>query len=245
MLPELYHAHHNRHLEDIPFWLDLAAEQGSPILELGCGTGRVLIPLARAGFSSLGLDHDLAMLIYLRSNLRSLINPQPLIMLADISSFNLSRKFHLVILPCNTFSTLSAMSRKACLQCVRRHLEPGGLFAVSVPNPAMLMELPAHSQVELEEEFTHPLSGNPLQVSSTWRRTKTTFTLRWFYDHLLPDGSVERMQVEIIHQLVSMEGYLDEIKVAGMEIRAIYGDFDRSVYRADSAYLILLAEVQY
>lgn len=245
MLPELYHAHHNRHLEDIPLWLNLAAEQGGPILELGCGTGRVLIPLARAGFGTVGLDHDLAMLKYLRSNVRSLANPQPLILLADISSFHLSRKFPLVILPCNTFSTLSATSRKACLQCVRRHLLPGGLFAVSVPNPSMLMELPAHSQAELEEEFTHPLSGNPLQVSSMWRRTNTTFTLTWLYDHLLPDGSVQRKQVEVIHQLISTEGYLAEIKAAGMEIRAMYGDFDRSVYGADSAWLILLVKALY
>ena len=245
MLPELYHAHHNRHLEDIPFWLGLAAEWGGPVLELGCGTGRVLIPMARAGFGTVGLDYDLAMLKCLRSNLGSLAVPQPLTLLADISSFNLSRKFPLVILPCNTFSTLSASPRKACLQSVRRHLETGGLFAVSVPNPAILMELPAHSQVELEEVFAHPISGNPVQVSSLWRRSKDTFTLTWLYDHLLPDGRVERTQVKVIHQLLSIDMYHDELKDAGMETRAMYGDFDHSVYRADSAHLVLLAEALY
>ena len=53
MLPSVYHAHHNRHLEDLPFWLDLAAQTGDPLLELGCGTGRVLIPLAQAGYRTL------------------------------------------------------------------------------------------------------------------------------------------------------------------------------------------------
>ena len=214
-------------------------------VELGCGTGRVLIPLARAGFDTVGIDHDLAMLKYLRSNIGPLINPEPLIVLADISSFHLSRMFPLVILPCNTFSTLPITSRRGCLQCVRRHLLPGGLFAVSVPNPAMLMELTAQTQAELEEEFPHPINGNPVQVSSLWRRAKTTFTLTWSYDHLLPDGKVERTQVEVIHQLTSIDKYLDEIKAAGMIIRAMYGDFNHSVYGADSAYLILLAEELY
>ena len=58
MFPQLYHAHHNRSLEDLPFWLELAAQAGDPILELGCGTGRVLIPLAQAGYHTIGLDND-------------------------------------------------------------------------------------------------------------------------------------------------------------------------------------------
>jgi ubiquinone/menaquinone biosynthesis C-methylase UbiE len=48
MFPQLYHIHHNAHTEDLPFWLKLAQQQGGPVLELGCGTGRVLIPLIQA-----------------------------------------------------------------------------------------------------------------------------------------------------------------------------------------------------
>ena len=62
MFPELIHAHHNRHLEDLPFWLDLAGETGDPLLELGCGTGRLLVPLGQAGHRVIGVDHDPAML---------------------------------------------------------------------------------------------------------------------------------------------------------------------------------------
>ena len=62
LFPSFYHAHHNAFRSDIPFWLDLARRQGSPILELGCGTGRVLIPLAEAGYTVYGLDIDPEML---------------------------------------------------------------------------------------------------------------------------------------------------------------------------------------
>ena len=47
LFPLYYHAQHQNYLEDLPFWLGLAAAQGSPVLELGCGSGRVLLPLAR------------------------------------------------------------------------------------------------------------------------------------------------------------------------------------------------------
>ena len=58
MLARLYHAHHSRNLEDLPFWQELARQQGSPILELGCGSGRVLLPLARAGYNVVGLERE-------------------------------------------------------------------------------------------------------------------------------------------------------------------------------------------
>ena len=64
MLPLLYHAHHNRYKEDLPFWLELAARHGDPVLELGCGSGRVLLALAQDGYQVYGLDNDPGMLFH-------------------------------------------------------------------------------------------------------------------------------------------------------------------------------------
>ena len=140
MFPQLYHTHHNRNLEDLPFWLELAAQAGDPILELGCGTGRVLIPLAQAGYRTVGLDNDPAMLKFLQTQLGPGIPHSPELIEADISEFELARQFPLIILPCNTFSTLSNEQRLDCLGCVRRHLRYGGIFAVSLPNPELLLD---------------------------------------------------------------------------------------------------------
>jgi SAM-dependent methyltransferase len=242
MLPELYHAHHSRHMEDLPFWLNLAARQGSPLLELGCGTGRLLIPLAQAGFKTLGMDYDPDMLRYLKKNIPLAAGCEPLLILADISHFSLGKQFPLVILPCNTYSTLPEVSRRDCLRCVHQVLQPGGLFAASLPNPALLKSLPAHADIELEDEFSHPITGNPVQVSSAWQRTGKTFTVTWIYDHLFADGHVERHKQKASHYLIPVDEYAVEIQAAGMKIRAMYGDFDRSTYAADSPLLILLAE---
>jgi SAM-dependent methyltransferase len=241
MLPHLYLAHHNRYLEDLPFWLELAAQTGDPVLELGCGTGRVLLPLAQAGHHAIGLDHNLLMLKFLKANIGPQIQNAPKLIAADISCFNLAAQFPLIILPCNTFSTLAENHRKACLRCIRRHLGPRGIFAVSLPNPQLLLQTPARSGAELEDEFIHPQTGNPVQVNSSWRRTERTFTVTWIYDHLFPNGIVERQTVEIAHQINPVDTYLDELGQGGLTLIGTYGDFDRSAFTSDSPVLILMA----
>lgn len=212
------------------------------MLELGCGTGRVLTPLAEAGFYTIGIDHDLAMLRFLWGKIRA-VKPRPLLIAADITCFNLAVQSSLIILPCNTFSTLRKYERLACLECVHRHLKREGLFAVSIPNPKILTDSPARSEAELEDEFLHPDTGNPVQVSNSWRRMKGTFQVTWTYDHLLPDGRVDRFTAQTVHQLLQADGYLDEIRSAGLVVNDVYGDFDRSPYLDDSPYLIWVAQL--
>lgn len=241
MLPQLYHAHHSRDMQDLPFWLELAAQVGGPLLELGCGTGRLLLPLARAGYRCVGLDHDPAMLKFLQAQINSQLKPAPWLVIADISRFNFGVRFPLIILPCNTLSTLDEDRRRACLGCVGKHIALGGIFAVSLPNPETLAQLLTSLVPEVEDEFIYPQTGNPVQVSSSWRRTGSTFYLTWIYDHLLSDGRVDRFSIETIHHILPVDGYLRDFRAAGLRIMGVYGDFDRSAYTNDSPTLIILA----
>lgn len=242
MLPHLYHIHHSAHMEDLPFWLSLAQQQGGPVLELGCGTGRILVPLVRAGFQVCGIDNDPAMLEFLRGNLTQAEAKLVTLVEADMASFKLEERFPLAILPCNTFSTLEPATRQATLANVFAHLRSGGIFAVSMPNPVLLEELPRRSEEEVEETFTHPVSGNPVQVLSSWRRTKTHFIVTWSYDQLQPDGRIIRMSGEARHWLTPAETYVREIDNSGFEIQAIYGDFERKEYDPEDDDLIIVAK---
>lgn len=242
--PVLYHAHHSRHLEDIPFWLELARRQGSPALELGCGTGRVLLPLAQAGVSVFGLDNDPEMLAVLRRQLTAETRQRVSLLQADLAHYCLALRFALILLPCNTFSTLEADQRLAALDLARRHLLPEGRFAVSLPNPDLLARLPRQSEAELEEVFPHPVDGEPVQVSSGWRRDRECFSLTWHYDHLLSDGRVERTSAVVQHRLVPAETYEAELRQQGLKVIERFGDYDRSEYGKDSPYLILVAAAQ-
>jgi SAM-dependent methyltransferase len=244
--PLLYHTHYSHHLEDLPLWLDLAERQGEPILELGCGTGRVLIPLIKAGHRVFGLDKDIAMLSLLKRNLADEYGAEfshcSPVLLADLSCFHFSVCFSLILVPCNTWSTFDPLTRQRSLEQIYAHLSPNGLFVASVPNPLLLLDLPASAEAELEESFEHPLSGNPVQVSSSWERDKAHFTVRWFYDHLLPDGTIERLRKDAVHHLSTTENYLYELRAAGLRIDATWGDFGGSAYDSDSEYLILAAK---
>ena len=241
MLPDLYHSHHSQHMEDIPFWISLASHSGDPILELGCGTGRVLFPMARAGHCCIGMDRDLGMLQFLLQNFGRAIEPKPMLVAADITRFCLAVEFPLVILPCNTISTLDEDELHACLACVCRHLSPGGIFATSLHNPVLLDQLPAKSLPEFEEVFLHPQSGDPVQVSSGWHRTKRLFVVTWIYDLLHPNGAIERLNMQAVHHLRPVQAYLEAFQAAGLIITDTFGDFDRSAYTYSSPNLIIQA----
>ena len=243
MFPALYDAHHSLYKDDLPFWLSLAKQQEGPVLELGCGTGRVLLPLAQAGVRMVGLDNDPDMLDYLRSRLPTTLSPAPLLFVAEITSFRLGMAFTLIILPCNTWSTLASVQRAQALGCIREHLLPGGLFAVSIPAPDLLMSLPARSDPVIEEHYPHPQDGSPVQVSSGWRRGRRHFTVTWHYDHLLTDGSVQRITARVHHDLASAQEYQRELVDAGLTLQAVYGDFEHSPYSLDSQELILVAKL--
>jgi SAM-dependent methyltransferase len=239
--PLLYDAHYRHHLEDLPLWLRLAAQQGGTILELGCGTGRVLLPIAQAGHRIIGIDKDPLMLSALYGKLTGKLQEKAAILRSDLTAFHLGIDFALILLPCNTFSTLNAGQRASALARVRQHLCSEGLFAVSLPNPALLARLPRWSAPEIEETFPHPIDGEPVQVSSGWKRSGRHFTVQWNYDHLLPDGQVERISVSATHYLEIEQTYQKELSAAGLHIIARYGDYDGSTYTKDSDQLILLA----
>ncbi len=241
MFPSLYHAHHSLNSEDIHFWLDLAAQCPNPVLELGCGTGRVLLPLARMGNRVFGMDIAWDMLAFLKQSLSKELHATAFIFQADFARFKLSSQFGLIILPCNTLSTLRLENLRSLLTCVHDHLQPGGIFAASIPNPFVLQSLRTESNPEIEETFPSPIDGEPIQVSSSWNRTKSHLIIHWFYDHLIPDGSIERISTQVQHNLIGPEIYGEEISKAGFETHIMYGDFDRSDFYSDSPYCIFLA----
>ena len=201
----------------------------------------MLIPLALEGRRVVGLDNDFDMLRVLRKNIKKYPLAWANVLQASFSAFHLSTKFGLILLPCNTYSTLTGEARQAVLGCVFDHLSLGGAFVTSMPNPLLLKQLPRSAEPEVEEVFPHPVDGEPVQVSSGWVRSRDSFTVHWHYDHLFPDGKVERLSKRVTHYLTPIEQHHQEFKSAGFSDLTYLGDYDGSEFSPTAPQLILLA----
>ena len=239
--PELFHLHHLKETEDIKFWSSLADKEGGPILELGCGTGRILIPLVESGHDVTGLDLNFPALVYLKKSVNSGLIDRVKVFQSGMDQYHLERCFSLIFLGCNTLSTLSGPMRRRTYKSIYTHLVQGGVFAASFPNPAYLMDLPQQGEIEIEDTFTHPGSGNPIQIFSGWERTGFEVIFRWHYDQLLPEGQVLRNSVETKHMLTSLDEFIAEMKTEKLIPFQVLGDYLYSDYERDSPYAIILA----
>jgi SAM-dependent methyltransferase len=237
MLPKLYHAHHTRQMEDLQFWSVLAKEAGGPVLELGCGTGRIMLPLLEQGFDVTGVDRDRPMLEFLVSSLGEYAN-QAKILQADFRDLPFTGGYRLAFLPCNTYSSLDEASRRKTLDSVRRALDEGAVFAVSIPNPDVLRALPRLSELEEEEQFY--LEDGAVTVSSGWERKKEILTFHWAYDWMQPDGRLERFTVQAGHFIVPIEKLVAELQAVFPKVE-IFGGYDRYDLLSESEIFVLLA----
>ena len=118
---------------DLPLWRTLAAQADGPVLDLGAGTGRVALDLAQHGHQVHALDVEPELLGELERRAGRLdVTTHAL----DARAFDLGhQRFALVIAPMQTVQLLGgADGRASCLRSVRRHLQPGGLFAAALAN---------------------------------------------------------------------------------------------------------------
>lgn len=115
---------------DLPLWRELAAAARGPVLDLGAGTGRVALDLARRGHEVCALDVDGELVDALRRRAGGL---QLDACEGDARDFSLGRTFALVLVPMQTIQLMhDAAERARVLDCARRHTAPGGTAALAI-----------------------------------------------------------------------------------------------------------------
>ncbi len=152
---------------DRGFYLALARAARGPVLEVTCGTGRVLIPILEAGVDIEGIDLSAPMLERLVAKARAR-GLTPRIHRADMRSFSLPRRYALVIIPFNGFvHCLSTADQLACLTTCRAHLEPGGRLAFNTFFPEAGRSHESEGVPVLEDEGRHPDNGRVVRIYDT------------------------------------------------------------------------------
>lgn len=238
-IAELYdHVAPYRDRPDIAFFVEAASKAGSPVLEMGCGTGRVLIPTARAGVDVVGLDLSPHMLAVCRQRLRDepeAVQSRVRLVQADMRGFELDRTFTLVTVPFRPFQhLLTVEDQLSCLESIHRHLVDGGELILDIFNPSLdfLVNRAVGEELAEEPEFYMP-DGRRIT-----RRHKTVahdrfnqindFELVYYVNH--PDGREERL----VHSFRLRYLFRFEVEHllarAGFAIEHVYAGYDRSEY---------------
>jgi SAM-dependent methyltransferase len=230
----LFDYEYRRRRDDVRWYVELARRlvpAGGRILELGAGSGRVTVPLARAGFAVTALDHEPAMLAALDERRRKLpaaaaarITP----VRGDLRDFALGRRFDLVIAAFNVVEHLyTRVEVDVCLRAVRRHLRPGARFAfdVQLPDPAWLAR--DASRRWARTRFHHPVTGETLWYSTNhdYDPVSQIVVIRLYYT---PDGKARRgrEQVVVLSQRKFFPAELEALVAhAGLRLDERHGDF--------------------
>jgi SAM-dependent methyltransferase len=167
----LYDLEYDDQVEDIQHYVDLARSTSGPVLELGCGTGRLTIPLARAGFTVHGIDISHAMLDRLNARLASedaAVRARVHVGHDDFRTVQSDKRYPLIIWPFNALHHCRRPEQvHAVLDRARTLLQPGGVLAIDcyLPDVGLYDRDPDHR--DEPRTFTDPRTGQPL---TSWER---------------------------------------------------------------------------
>ena len=245
----LYDLSYGDFTDDVDFYENLAQVSGGPILELGVGTARVALPLAEAGYEVVGLDASKSMLERARRRLAGLALKKGSVALleGDMRRFDLDRRFGLVFIAADTFQhLLTTEDQRACISCVARHLQPSGIFTMSVRSPASVSwdEVGVPAPLLLDWTKTEPETGDLVMkfIAAEADPARMVRKLTYFYDRV-HEGVVLR-SVFVTELRYSTQAEIELLlQQQGLRVTHVYGDYDLSpVGQGDD--LIFVARVE-
>jgi len=218
---------------DLDFYLHFAERMGGPILDLGCGTGRLAIPLAQAGHVVWGVDASDEMLAQFEKKMEQL-PPDVLSRLhvekEDLTRLEIPEKFSLAILPYHTFQYLTSKEDQAeCLQRIYDQLKPDSLLVLDVFRPPEQLDESWKEDFFPAKEFHDPETGRRVVVKDRRRRIDTDRQI--IYPEMVfqithPGGRKEEV-VEPLELAYFYEDQLrDLLELHGFSVLEEWGDYD-------------------
>ena len=220
---------------DVAFYEQLAREAGGPVLELGCGTGRIALALAERGLDITGIDVSDGMLTLARRKAAAcpaFVRDHLALINQDMRHLNLGRRFGLAFVPFRSFQHLLTIDQQQqSLQAIRRHLEPTGRLALHLFHPRLdllidakiILPGPSGSDPETGRRYV----GRVLQTS--FDHLNQVRRDLWLYTEIGTNGEV---LAEDTREMALRWTYRWELhhllKLCGLAVEGEYSDFARS-----------------
>jgi SAM-dependent methyltransferase len=231
------------HEQDLAFWLKQAQSYGGPILELAGGTGRITLPLAKAGFQVTGIDYSEAMLAEARRKSAE-ENVAVTWVKADMRYFDLGQTFALIILGFNTLCHLHTLSDfAACMNCVKSHLAPGGKFIIDVfvPKIELLVNRPGERSPFAAYD---DLEGRGrVVVTESYVYEPDTQIKRIQFFHQFP-GSVAEIEGELNLRMYFPQELDALLTYNGFVIEGKFGNYDQTRFDAKSEKQLIVCSAE-
>ena len=242
-----YDVEHARFDEDIDLYMNFAELRGGPLLELACGSGRLLLPLARAGYEVTGVDTSAAMLDLARLALETEgVTARCELVQQDMCALHLGKKFHMAFIALGSFGHICARkAQQQALAAIRAHLSAGGTFILDISNEdARYME---DMGGQMLHQGTWRLDDGSMVthfVSPASSTTTHLLDLTHFYDIHQQGEAVRRTITQTRLYLFERNEAELLLEQAGFSVKNVYGNYDLSQYEHDSPRMIFVAEAR-
>jgi len=239
-LPDLYDEQYKNYRDDLRFYNDLAQDYGSPVLELGAGTARVSLSLAKAGHRVKGIELSEAMIQKATKRIEDAnLSNKITLECSDMRDFDLGETFPLIIAPFNALMHLYTLKdQDNAFASVRKHLAKGGLFAFDLYNPNFenLEQL-----TKVDEWDSVGGDNSDLFLYQSDDRDKQVVTSTYYLDSVNEEGFLQRNKAVLTQRYYYRFELERALMQAGFQHLRIFGDFDRSRYETTARHLIVLA----
>jgi SAM-dependent methyltransferase len=228
----------------LDFYLELARRAGGPVLDIGCGTGRVMLPCLQSGVDIDGLDLFEPMLARLRESAAT-AGLSPRLYRADMSDFRLPRRYALIMIPFNAFThNVTQESQIRCLECCREQLLPGGTLVFDGAFPGLHWIAGQQGCRVLEGEKTDPRTGRTLRMFDTrsFDRVRQIQHSITEVESVGRDGTVELLQrSEFDMRWVYKDEMALLLRHTGYARWEISGDFDGRALKQETDGMVVRA----
>lgn len=233
--------------EDLDMYRNFAELCGGKILELACGSGRLLLPLAREGYTLTGVDTSAGMLEIARLALeKEGLTARCQLVQQDMCSLQLQEKFRMAMIALGSFGhIITRLQQQRALASIRQHLSIGATFILDISNE--------------DARYMEALSGQMLH-QGTWQRADGSYVthflspassksqhlldLTHFYEVHRQGGNVQRSVSQTslyLFERNETELLLDQ---AGFRVKDVYGSYEFGSYEHESARMIFITEAR-
>ena len=241
---EYYDADFGTIADDLRFYRELARRAGGRVLEVMCGSGRLLLPLAQAGLRLAGVDISGAMLALARERLQAAgILERVELLESDVRSHVPQGPFGLAIVAVNSFMHLAtAADQLVALEHIHAALAPGGLLAIDLFNPDLRMLSEQNGALVLDKTFT--LADGALVQKFVAQHTNVaeqTSYVTFIYDEIDPSGRIRRSALPFTMRWLYRYELEHLLARAGFALEAVYGSYELDQYETASELMLAVA----